>query len=149
MIFKPKQEIKQRKCRICKFENPYFAKPPRRRLWRYVTRLFRFYNTFEYTNQCCVDFCTEFEPKGQNCPVLRDQRWVRDCHLRDTVTALLVSLARWYCEGGKNGSNFKSKTNERVLTEKKNVASGGNFLFCFLRLKRQSFNRRYAWRMRC
>ena len=44
-------------------------------------------------------------------------------HLRDTVTALLVSLARWYCEGGKNGSNFQSKTNERVLTEKTNVAS--------------------------
>ena len=140
MIFKPEQEIKQLKCRICKFEDLYFAKQPLRRLWRYVTRLFRFYNTFEYTTQCCVDFCTEFEPKGQNCPVLRDQRWVRDCHLRDTVTALLVSLARWYCEGGKNGSNFQSETNERVLTEKKNVASGGNFLFCFDRLKRQSFS---------
>ena len=29
-----------------------------------------------------------FESKVQKCPVLRDERWVRDCHLRDTVTAL-------------------------------------------------------------
>ena len=74
MIFKPKQGIKQRKCRIlCKFENLYFAKQALRRLWRYVTRLFRFSNTFWIYNSMLCWFLYRVGPK---CPVLRDERWV-------------------------------------------------------------------------
>ena len=61
--------------------------------------------------------------------------WLRFAWHRDCLTCFVskVILRR-----RENGSNFKSKTNERVLTKKTNVASGGNFLFCFLRLKRVS-----------
>ena len=48
--FEPKQGIKQRKCRICKFENLYFAKPALRRLWLYITYVFQFFDAFRIYN---------------------------------------------------------------------------------------------------
>ena len=55
-----------------------------------VTHPFRFYNTFPIYNLMLCWFLYRVEPKGQQCPILWDKHWIRDCHLCDCLTCFVT-----------------------------------------------------------